>query len=89
MSNHVGVAVCFSNVFEIHVTEFIVRVALCFESVSIFMFRTRFLRLMLVSFKSTASLSMPFQQPNLSRILAMLGANWMPAPTKPRFDAVS
>ena len=39
-------------------------------------------RLMLVSFKSTASASISFQTPNLSRILAMLGASWMPAPTE-------
>lgn len=52
-------------------------------------FPTRDLRLMLVSLRSTASFSISAQTPSRSRILAIFGASWMPAPTKPRFEAIS
>ncbi|KAK4969308.1 hypothetical protein LTR28_001024, partial [Elasticomyces elasticus] len=40
-------------------------------------------RLMLVSNMLVASFSTSLQTPSLSRIRAILGASWMPAPTNP------
>lgn len=93
MAHHVRVFVSGADVVQVYASEFFVCGALC-EGVLIEMLLradevVEVVRLMLVPLRSTASFSTSAHTPSLSRIRAMLGASWIPAPTKPKLDAVS
>lgn len=92
VADHVRVSVCFADVAELNVREFRVGSAnwvpiskpLAEHGICDWVIpRT------LVSLISTASASISFHTPKRSSTRAMLGASWMPAPTKPRSAAYS
>jgi hypothetical protein len=87
---HMAIAVSLFDVIQFDMGEFIISSSLySWLAISPLLYCDLNLRLMLVSLRSTASFSISAQAPNLSKILAMFGASWMPAPTNPRFEAVS
>ena len=84
------VAVHFSDVSQIKIPELNIGSSLYFKSAIGSSKEVKYsLRLILVDLRSTASRSISFQAPSLSRILAIFGASWIPAPTNPKFEAVS